>query len=250
VIIWDSGTYEAEKFLDDEVIVNLHGSRISGRYALIQTNGDQWLAHRMKDQNVFEFDTLAPMLTTEGSVEKLKAGQWAFEGKWDGYRLLVDADHGTVCLRSRRGRDVTKEFPQLQVVAADLADHHAVLDGEVVALDDAGIPSFSQMQNRIRATRIEYWAFDLLYLDGRSLLRASYRDRRRLLETLSEDGNLTVPEALPGDGAEALAQSEKMGWEGVIAKKRDSTYQPGRRFVDQRQALENAGGRHRRLARR
>ncbi len=229
VIIWDSGTYEAEKFLDDEVIVNLHGSRISGRYALIQTKGDQWLAHRMKDQNVFEFDTLAPMLTTEGSVEKLKAGQWAFEGKWDGYRLLVDADHGALCLRSRRGRDVTKEFPQLHVVAADLADHHVVLDGEVVALDEAGVPSFSQMQNRVRATRIEFWAFDLLYLDGRSLLRASYRDRRRLLETLAVNGNLIVPDPLPGDGAEALARSAKMGWEGVIAKKRDSTYQPGRR---------------------
>jgi bifunctional non-homologous end joining protein LigD len=229
VIIWDSGTYEAEKFLDDEVIVNLHGSRISGRYALIQTKGDQWLAHRMKDQNVFEFDTLAPMLTTEGSVEQLKGGQWAFEGKWDGYRLLVDADHGALCLRSRRGRDVTKEFPQLQVVAADLADHHVVLDGEVVALDEAGIPSFSQMQNRVRATRIEFWAFDLLYLDGRSLLRASYRDRRRLLETLAVNGNLIVPDALPGDGTEALARSAKMGWEGVIAKKRDSTYQPGRR---------------------
>ncbi len=233
VIIWDSGTYEAEKFQDSaekgEVIVDLHGSRISGRYALIQTKGDQWLAHRMKDQHAFEFDTLAPMLTTEGSVEKLKAGQWAFEGKWDGYRLLVQADHGTVCLRSRRGRDVTKEFPQLQVLAADLADHHVVLDGEVVALDEDGIPSFSQMQNRVRATRIEYWAFDLLYLDGRSLLRAGYRDRRRLLEALAVNGNLIVPDPLPGDGAQALTQSENVGWEGVIAKKRDSTYQPGRR---------------------
>jgi bifunctional non-homologous end joining protein LigD len=233
VIIWDSGTYEAEKFNDTaekgEVIVNLRGSRISGRYALIQTKGDQWLAHRMKEQNVFEFDTLAPMLTTEGSVEKLKAGQWAFEGKWDGYRLLVDADHGTICLRSRRGRDVTKEFPQLSVVAADLADHHVVLDGEVVALDENGIPSFSQMQNRVRATRIEFWAFDLLYLDGRSLLRASYHDRRSLLEALAGNGNLIVPDPLPGDGAAALAHSRKMGWEGVIAKKRDSTYQPGRR---------------------
>src|SRR3984885_3928821 len=105
VIIWDSGTYEAEKFRDDEVIVNLNGSRISGRYALIQTKGDQWLAHRMKDQKVFEFDELAPMLSSEGSVAALKASQWAFEGKWDGYRLLVDADHGAVRLRARSGRD-------------------------------------------------------------------------------------------------------------------------------------------------
>src|SRR5271163_911547 len=229
VIIWDSGTYEAEKFRDDEVIVNLHGSRISGRYALIQTKGDQWLAHRMKDQKVFEFDELAPMLSSEGSVAALKASQWAFEGKWDGYRLLVDADHGAVRLRSRSGRDVTGEYPQLRSLADDLADHHAVLDGEVVALTASGVPSFNEMQNRSRATRVEYWAFDLLYLDGRSLLRAKYQDRRKLLETLASAGNLTVLGLLPGDGAQALEHSRKHGWEGVVAKRRDSTYQPGRR---------------------
>jgi bifunctional non-homologous end joining protein LigD len=169
------------------------------------------------------------MLATEGSVETLKASQWAFEGKWDGYRLLVEADHGSMRMRSRRGRDVTKEYPQLQSLAADLADHHVVLDGEVVALDASGVPRFTEMQNRVRATRIEFWAFDLLYLDGRSLLRARYRDRRQLLETLASDGSLVVPELLPGDGAEALDYSRKHHWEGVIAKKRDSTYQPGRR---------------------
>jgi bifunctional non-homologous end joining protein LigD len=235
VIIWDSGTYDTEKFRDSgekgEVIVNLHGNRISGRYALIQTNGDQWLAHRMKDQTVFEFDGLTPMLATEGSVTNLKAAQWAFEGKSDGYRLLIDADHGQLRVRSRRGRDVTGEYPQLRALAADLADHHVVLDGEAVALDESGVPSFSEMQNRIRATRIEFWAFDLLYLDGRSLLRAKYRDRRRLLKTLADAGNLIVPELLAGDGAAALEQSRKHGWEGVVAKKRDSTYQPGRRSM-------------------
>ncbi|WP_269455135.1 ATP-dependent DNA ligase [Mycobacterium kyorinense] len=229
VIIWDAGTYEAEKFRDDEVIVTLHGSRISGRYALIQTNGDQWLAHRMKDQKVVELDGLSPMLATEGSVANLKASQWAFEGKWDGYRLLVDADHGTVRLRSRRGRDVTKEYPQLRSLAADLTEHRMILDGEVVALDDDGVPSFSEMQNRVRATRVQYWAFDLLYLDGRSLLRARYRDRRRLLETLATGTDLMVPDLLPGDGDQALEHSRKHRWEGVVAKKRDSTYQPGRR---------------------
>ena len=215
--------------VDDEVIVNLHGSRISGRYALIQTKGDQWLAHRMKDQQVFEFDGLAPMFATHGSVAGLKKGQWAFEGKWDGYRLLVDADHGDMRLRSRSGRDVTREYPQLASLAADLADHHVVLDGEVVALNEAGVPSFNEMQNRVRATRIEFWAFDLLYLDGRSLLRAKYSDRRKLLETLGSAGELIVPELLPGDGADALEYSRKHGWEGVVAKRRDATYQPGRR---------------------
>jgi bifunctional non-homologous end joining protein LigD len=235
VTIWDRGTYETEKFRDSaengEVIVTLHGNRISGRYALIHTNGDQWLAHRMKDQKIFMFDELAPMLATQGSVANLKASQWAFEGKWDGYRLLVDADHGAVRIRSRSGRDVTGEYPQLRSVATDLADHHVVLDGEVVALDESGVPGFSEMQNRVRAARIEYWGFDLLYLDGRSLLRAKYRDRRRLLETLASarGGTLVVSELLPGDGAEALKYSRTHRFEGVVAKKRDSTYQPGRR---------------------
>jgi DNA ligase D-like protein (predicted ligase)/DNA ligase D-like protein (predicted polymerase)/DNA ligase D-like protein (predicted 3'-phosphoesterase) len=233
VVVWDSGTYDTEKFRADgekgEVIVTLHGQRISGRYALIQTDGNQWLAHRMKDQPAFDFDELAPMLATHGSVQKLTAAQWAFEAKWDGYRLLVDADHGEVRLRSRSGRDLTAEFPQLRSLATGLGDHHAVLDGEVVALDASGVPSFSEMQNRARATRIEFWAFDLLHLDGRSLLRATYRDRRKLLETLASAGGLKVPDLLPGDGAEALDYSRKQRWEGVIAKKRDSTYQPGRR---------------------
>jgi DNA ligase D-like protein (predicted 3'-phosphoesterase) len=153
MIVWDTGTYETEKFNDippdgpahgGEVIVTLHGEKVDGRYALIQTDGKNWLAHRMKEQKSPRTGDLAPMLSTEGSVANLKASQWAFEGKWDGYRLLVDADHGALCLQSRRGRDVTREYPQLQALAADLADHHVVLDGEVVALDESGVPSFSE----------------------------------------------------------------------------------------------------------
>ncbi len=239
VYVWDTGTYETEKFRDHapdgpakggEVIVTLHGEKIEGRYALIQTDGKNWLAHRMKDQNKPTPADLAPMLATEGSVERMSKGQWAFEGKWDGYRLLVDADRGKLTLRSRRGRDVTGEYPQLQALGADLADHHVVLDGEAVALDESGVPDFGQMQNRARSTRVEFWAFDILYLDGRSLLKAKYSDRRRLLEALAEGGGLIVPAAIDADtGPEALEAARKKRWEGVIAKKRDSAYQPGRR---------------------
>ena len=229
VKVWDSGTYDAEKFLADEVIVTLHGNKITGRYALIHTDGKNWLAHRTKEQPEPAPKDLAPMLATHGSVAKLKAAQWAFEGKWDGYRLLFDADHGGATLRSRSGRDMTAEYPQLHSLAAELADHRVILDGEVVALDESGVPSFGEMQNRARATRIEYWAFDLLYLDGRSLLNAKYRDRRALLEMLAKGTNLIVPEQISGDGAEALAYSARQRWEGVVAKKWESTYQPGNR---------------------
>ncbi|MGV0788481.1 ATP-dependent DNA ligase [Mycolicibacterium sp. XJ2] len=238
MIIWDTGTYDAEKFNDvppdsaaegGEVIINLRGKKIDGRYALIQTDGKNWLAHRMKDQKRPQAGDLAPMLSTEGSVVKLKASQWAFEGKWDGYRVIIDADRGRLTVRSRRGRDVTAEFPQFEAVAADLADHHVIIDGEAVALDESGVPSFSEMQNRARSTRVEFWAFDILHLDGRSLLRAKYSDRRKILEALAEGGGLIVPDPLPGDGPEAMEYARKKRWEGVVAKKRDSTYQPGRR---------------------
>ncbi|MDO3635461.1 ATP-dependent DNA ligase [Mycolicibacterium arseniciresistens] len=238
VYVWDTGTYETEKFNDHapdgpakggEVIVTLQGEKVSGRYALIQTDGKNWLAHRMKEQKQPTPGDLAPMLATEGSVERLKANQWAFEGKWDGYRLLVDADRGTLTLRSRRGRDVTREYPQLAALGADLADHHVILDGEAVALDESGVPSFGEMQNRARSTRVEFWAFDILALDGRSLLRAKYSDRRKILEAVAEGAGLIVPDRLPGDGPEALEYARKQRWEGVVAKKLDSTYQAGRR---------------------
>ena len=231
VRIWDAGTYVTEKFEDapekGEVIVVLHGNRISGRYALIRTGGDQWLAHRMKDQQAFTFNELAPMLATHGSVAKLDPGQWAFEGKWDGYRLLVEADHGRLRLRARSGRDVTGEYPQLPF-PAELAEHQLVLDGELVALDDDGVPSFAVMQNSARSARLAFWAFDLLYLDGRPLLRVAYRDRRRLLETLARGTDLVVKDLLAPDGQHALEQARGFGWEGVIAKKWNSPYRPGR----------------------
>lgn len=223
VTIWDSGTYDTEKFRDPgengEVIVNLHGNRVSGRYVLIQTDGKNWLVRRMKEQR------LQPMLATHGSVDRLSPERWAFEGKWDGYRLLVDADHGRIRLTARSGRDVTGEYPQLQSLAADLADHHVILDGEVVALQD-GVPSFQAMQNRGSGSHIEFWCFDILALDGRDLTRAKYRDRRKLLETLASDGALTVPPLLPTD--DPLKFADERGFEGVVAKKWDSGYRPGR----------------------
>ncbi|WP_235677916.1 ATP-dependent DNA ligase [Mycolicibacterium sarraceniae] len=235
VVIWDSGTYEAEKFRDSgadkggEVIVDLRGQRISGLYALIQTNGNQWLAHRMKEQSSPRLSDYSPMLATLGSVEKLTAAQYGFEGKFDGYRLLVEIVRGELRLQSRSGRDLTADYPQLHSLAADLAEHDVILDGEVVALDADGVPNFGEMQNRARATKIEFWAFDILRLDGRSLLKAKYRDRRKILETFAEGTDLIVPPLIDGDGTDALRFSQKQKWEGVVAKKWDSTYQPGRR---------------------
>ena len=240
--VWDTGTYDTEKWRDDEVIVRFHGDRVEGRYALIRTEKDQWLAHRMKDQSApasalspdegsprpktFPHD-IEPMLAIPGAVSDLDAEHWAFEGKWDGYRAIAEIEDGTVRLRSRSGRDVTGDYPKLAELATILDGHRAVLDGEIVAVDRSGVTSFSMLQ---RGVNYEYRVFDVLYLDGVSLLRKSYDDRRRVLEALAAatDG-LIVPDLLPGDGTEALERSRAKNWEGVVAKRRDSLYLPGKR---------------------
>ncbi len=247
--VWDTGTYDTEKWRDDEVIVRLHGERIMGRYALIRTEKDQWLAHRMKQQSGSgrseEFPTdLRPMLATVGDVEKLDGSTWAFEGKWDGYRAVVEVHDGEVRVRARSGRDVTGEFPALGELAHVLDGHDAVLDGEIVAVDAEGVTSFERLQ---RGAIPEYRVFDLLYLDGVSLIRKTYDDRRRVLEALAAaTERLIVPDRLAGDGADALSASLERGWEGVVAKRRDSVYlrQTGC-SVDQGEELAHAVGGHR-----
>ena len=143
------------------MIVTLHGERISGRSAVVQTNGDQWLALRMKEQNVGACRRSRPD-AGGGRIGGASQGrQYAFEGKWDGYRLLVEADHGELRLRSRSGREVTKEYPQLGRWQRTWPTTTSCSTARW-SLDKSGVPSFNEMQNRARASRVEYWAFDLL----------------------------------------------------------------------------------------
>ncbi|WP_458687994.1 ATP-dependent DNA ligase [Nocardia tengchongensis] len=242
--IWDSGTYETEKWRDDEVIVWLRGQRLTGRYALIQTNGNQWLMHLMKDQTPPEGKGaqpvsasrtpaamprgIEPMPATAGDVTTLDARQWAFETKWDGFRLIAEIEDGAVTLRSRAGHVVTGKYPGLAVLGSELSGHAAVLDGEAVVFDDHGGANLGLL--RADSGRAVFLAFDLLYLDGTSLVRKRYDDRRRVLEALAGQArSLIVPPQLRGSGADALRYSQEHGMEGVVAKRRDSVYLPGRR---------------------
>lgn len=227
VNIWDAGTYEPVKWRDDEVIVRLFGERVEGQFALIRTEGDQWLMHRMKeDGHGGELPRgLRPMLATAGSLDGLDPDEWAFEGKWDGIRLIVEFDGRAVTLRGRAGNDVTDRYPALQSLARTLEGHRVVLDGEVVSLDDAGHTSFTSLQSGGAA---RFWAFDILHLDGVSLLRKRYDDRRRVLEALgAAAGGLEVPPRLTGSVESVVEQAAQ--FEGVVAKRRDSVYLPGKR---------------------
>lgn len=235
--VWDTGTYETEKWRDDEVIVRLTGERVQGRFALIRTKGDQWLMHLMKEQQPETVDEpsgselptgLAPMLATAGSVDDLKADEWSFEAKWDGFRLVFSCARGDLKLHSRAGNNVTDRYPGLADLAAELAEHDVILDGEVVVFDEDGKADFGRLQSG--GTEAEFMAFDIMFLDGTSLLRKRYSDRRKVLEALAaKTPSMVVPPLLDGDGAEALVHSREQGWEGVVAKRKESVYQSGKR---------------------
>jgi bifunctional non-homologous end joining protein LigD len=247
VTIWDRGTYEAEKFEPEKVIVELFGKRVRGRYAIFRTGGDDWLMHRMDAPEAGREpmpERIEPMKATLSALPP-DPDAWAFEIKWDGVRTIAYCEPGRLRLESRNLREITGQYPEVRGVIEQLGARQAVLDGELVAFDDEGRPSFQRLQGRMhvsseaevrrrmRRVPVTYVIFDLLYLDGNSLLEAPYEERRRELESLELSGSSwQTPSSHRGDGPELLGASRERGLEGIVAKRLRGTYQPGRRSRD------------------
>ncbi len=173
---------------------------------------------------------------------------WLFEVKWDGYRVEAVAGDGQVRLLTRTGHDAGSYFPDLLGPPDWIAAREAIVDGEVVALDPDGLPSFELLQARLggrprarpalpdrSAGRVSlvYQVFDLLHLDGRSLLRVPLEDRKRLLRSvLRERQNIRYAGHVEADGVAFYQAVVERGLEGVIAKRRASLYLPGQRSMD------------------
>jgi bifunctional non-homologous end joining protein LigD len=162
--------------------------------------------------------------------------------KWDGVRAVVHVDGGRPTAWSRNDIDITDTYPELRAMAESMGATQAVLDGELVALDPTGRPSFERLQPRMHvsgAARIRrltvsvpvtYFVFDVLHLDGHSTMSMPYRERRALLEDLSLSGpSWQTPPAWFGGGRDVLAAAREQGLEGVVAKQITSVYQPGAR---------------------
>ena len=183
------------------------------------------------------------MLATSGALPQAdRDGEWAYETKWDGVRVISIIDDGRLRLLSRNDRDITVSYPELADLPAATHDHRVVLDGEVVAFGTNGLPSFARLQRRMHVTDpaeaarlshtdpVTYLIFDLLHVDDHATLDFGYDDRRRLLEALQLDGpHWSVPAQLTGTGVELLQASREQGLEGLVAKRRNSRYRPGRR---------------------
>jgi bifunctional non-homologous end joining protein LigD len=184
------------------------------------------------------------MLATLGSAADIdeESDDWAFEMKWDGIRAVATVRKGIASFVTRNGIDVTVSYPELAELGEATGRHDVVVDGEIVALNKQGRPDFGRLQRRMKLTRkpdvdsavrdvpVEYLVFDILELDGKSLTSRTYDDRRELLlGTLDSRGRIQVPAAFEGNLAAAFAASETLGLEGVMAKRRDSTYSTGTR---------------------
>jgi bifunctional non-homologous end joining protein LigD len=189
---------------------------------------------------------LRPMLATPATAlpddDKPGPTRWAYEMKWDGMRAIVAVRDGRVTITSRAGNDATARFPELAGLGVALAGTDAVLDGELVALDDAGVPSFERLQPRMQARSaaavraaaaeqpVVFMAFDVLAVAGHDTTGLPYSERRALLERLELAGpSWQTPPVAQGDGATARATAEHLGLEGVVAKRLDSVYLSGRR---------------------
>jgi bifunctional non-homologous end joining protein LigD len=257
--IWDTGTYETHKFDATKVEVTFHGERLNGRYGLFpigrnaqgQGNENDWMIHRMDpptpvgDGEGHEREPMperiVPMLADAGRLP-VDESRYSFEVKWDGVRAIAYCKPGRIRLESRNLNEITDAYPEVRGILSDLGMREAVLDGEIVAFDDAGKPSFERLQSRMhvtspnaikrlsKSTPVVYAIFDLLHLDGETLLALPYEQRRARLEALGLGGPAwRVPAVQRGAGRRLLQATEQQGLEGVVAKRLDSRYEPGRR---------------------
>ncbi|MGC2695809.1 MAG: DNA ligase D [Candidatus Angelobacter sp.] len=279
VTLWDRGTYEwlgektpPKQWEAGDLKFRLHGQKLAGEFALVRTNrskGKDWLLIKKKDFAVREgwdpeSDTrsvlqgpaelssiegavkaemplaLEPMLATLGTAIPLGT-DWLYEVKWDGYRSLCFIANGKVRMLSRRGNKLEKQFAKVAeaLLPAVKADS-AIIDGEIVALDENGTPSFQHLQNLtgfgtkptlkgVAPPPLNFFAFDLLYLNGYDLRKAALIDRRQLLASIILPGEMVrYSDHFAGKGEELLQAVRAKGLEGIIAKQAQSRYESKR----------------------
>ncbi len=279
VTLWDRGTYEwlgpktpAQMWESGDLKLRFHGYKIVGEFALVRTNrakGKDWLLIKKKDFAVREgwdpeADTrsvlqgpgdisstegaakaempvaLEPMLATLGTTVP-SGSDWLYEVKWDGYRALCFVEDGKVRMLSRRGTKLDKQFAAVSsALAQSVKADTAIIDGEVVALDDNGNPSFQHLQNLtgfgtkpalkgMATPNLNFFAFDLLYLNGYDMRKAALIDRRQLLMSILLPSDVVrYSEHFIGKGDELLKAVRAKGLEGIIAKQAQSRYESKR----------------------
>ena len=258
VRIWDEGTYELLEWTDRKVTFRLQGRRHHGEYHLFHTGRDdksQWMVVRADEDDLAEVSdvpppppVIAPMLATDGGTTGFDDPDWVFEVKWDGVRAIATVvrpgagGDGTTTLVSRNNNDISPAYPELMSLWERVLARNAVLDGEIVALDEAGKPSFQRLQQRMhsrdatavaRAAKrspVQFVVFDVLAVDGQPWIDRPLHERQACLDEILVPGGPFVRSGTIAEHGVAMFDAAKaQGLEGVIAKKADSPYRPGKR---------------------
>ena len=244
VRIFDDGWYEPVEWEDRKVSFRLHGRRYPGlEFHFVKTRTD-WLAFLASAQSappIAAPPRYQPMLA-EGGHGAFDDPAWWFEPKLDGIRAMTEFSTGETVLRTRRGRDVTHQYPELHMIHELVDQVNAVIDGEIVAYDPAGKDSFEVLQQRMNLQNereikrvakdipVSLVVFDLLWLDGRETIGLGLEERRELLELIVEqDHRLRLMTYVDGEGVAFVEGARGLGLEGVVAKRKGSKYEPGRR---------------------
>jgi bifunctional non-homologous end joining protein LigD len=238
VEIWDHGTYElVDEKKDGGLTVRLKGKRLEGMWSLVpaKLDGDpkNWLILKKREDGAAEPGKRRqywPMMAT--SAKDVPPGDdWLFEVKWDGYRAIADIRGGEATLKSRNGNDLTARFESVaKALERSVKTPDCVLDGEVCALDEDGRATFSAMQQGKKGTRYVFVAFDVLDVEGEPLIDRPLTERQKRLATLIDRRQHVVQLSEAFDDGQALYEAaQQQRFEGIVAKKTDSRYFPGKR---------------------
>jgi bifunctional non-homologous end joining protein LigD len=268
--IWDLGTYEMPNnasYKDGleagSLKFILHGEKLKGAFNLVEMHAkgkNQWLLIKSDDefaetsgqnrkkemsrksaglssnenQSNTEAEFISPMLAKVGEAA-FDGKDWLFEPKLDGYRAIAEIDHGKVRLYSRTGKPFENKYKPI-VEALKAVPQQAIMDGEIVNLNDKGIPDFNALQNytTTKSGELRYYVFDLLHLNGEDTYSLTLLQRKELLKNLLDDnqGIIEYCEYTIGEGKDFFKLMQQEGLEGMMAKKVDSKYTPGLRTSD------------------
>jgi bifunctional non-homologous end joining protein LigD len=267
MVIWDSGTFSVDRSeLDLPANEQLNkgnlklifsGVNIKGKFSLIKTgnhNGsEQWLLIKKKDNyatmlnydaealllnaenpktasKTIETNTIVQPMLASSTKEIFNHPQWIYELKWDGYRILAHLTKTSVVLQSRNGINLNAKFPAL-VKDLETIEHECILDGELVVLNKDGVSQFGELQQYPNTTGVlRFYVFDMLYLNGHSMLELPLIDRKSLIPDLVEGLDIThYCDHIEAMGTALYQKAKEVGMEGVIAKHKDATYTPGAR---------------------
>ncbi|AYB33230.1 non-homologous end-joining DNA ligase [Chryseolinea soli] len=239
--IYALGKYQITKDKKDGFYFRLNSKEVNGEYRIHKMKEKEWLLERVDQPQVdYLHQDIEPMLADQDAVVPKGEG-YLYEIKWDGIRALVTLEDGHIKIKTRNQRDVTAQFPELQIGEKAFRATNALFDAEIVCLDPSGKPIFKRVINRLMSTgetNIQKltksnpafcYIFDCLYLDGRSLVNEPLIRRKEwLADTIRPETPYRVSEHVD-DGPSLLEAAREHNLEGIMAKRADSKYMPGRR---------------------